>query len=253
MLSVWRFDPDTRVLRTVMSSAQSRPFALLIKSQVATGPLPLDQELGLWCARARRDQVGLLGVATRQRSPARRRERRVLVGHQPRGLPVRRARTRCLKGAVPGAHPPSRLPLLDAGRAGPGCRPAAVEPTCAWNPADPFAGRGSGAPGRDLNAEITRAGIFKLTFRCPPAWEVETVSGGALSHWTELRADGNARSPCTCGADRGHANSFSVTPGRPRRQGHQRLGRAPPRGARRPPSNAVSCWLCRSRACAPGG
>ncbi len=43
----WRFDPDTRKLRVALNPALSRPFALLIRSQVATGPLPYAQSLGL--------------------------------------------------------------------------------------------------------------------------------------------------------------------------------------------------------------
>src|ERR1017187_3828063 len=36
---------------------------------------------------------------------------------------------------------------------------------------------------------ITRAGIFKLSFVMPPGFDVESISGGALSHWTELKTD----------------------------------------------------------------
>src|SRR5207247_2434806 len=47
LVSLWRFDPDTRKLRVSFSAAQSRPFALIIRSQVATGPLPFEQPVGL--------------------------------------------------------------------------------------------------------------------------------------------------------------------------------------------------------------
>src|SRR5208337_110469 len=36
---------------------------------------------------------------------------------------------------------------------------------------------------------ITRAGIFKLSFVMPPGFDVESISGAALSHWTELKTD----------------------------------------------------------------
>ena len=42
-VSLWRFDPDTRKLRVTLNPAQSRPFALLVRSQFATGPLPFEQ------------------------------------------------------------------------------------------------------------------------------------------------------------------------------------------------------------------
>jgi hypothetical protein len=42
-----------------------------------------------------------------------------------------------------------------------------------------------------LNVEITRAGVFKLSFALPTGMDVESISGGALSHWTELKTDTN--------------------------------------------------------------
>ncbi len=37
----------------------------------------------------------------------------------------------------------------------------------------------------DLNVEITRAGIFSLSFALPEGLEVEALTGAALSQWTE--------------------------------------------------------------------
>ena len=39
------------------------------------------------------------------------------------------------------------------------------------------------------NVAITRAGIFKLSFVMPAGFDVEAISGAALSHWTELKTD----------------------------------------------------------------
>jgi hypothetical protein len=39
------------------------------------------------------------------------------------------------------------------------------------------------------NATITRAGIFRLSFVMPDGFDVESISGAALSHWTELKTD----------------------------------------------------------------
>ena len=36
---------------------------------------------------------------------------------------------------------------------------------------------------------ITRAGIFRLSFVMPNGFDVESISGAALSHWTELKTD----------------------------------------------------------------
>ncbi|MGH8630935.1 MAG: hypothetical protein ACREU7_09255, partial [Burkholderiales bacterium] len=40
----------------------------------------------------------------------------------------------------------------------------------------------------NLGATITRAGIFRLSFVLPGVLDVESISGQALSHWTELKA-----------------------------------------------------------------
>src|SRR5205814_1774357 len=41
----------------------------------------------------------------------------------------------------------------------------------------------------NATADITRAGIFRLSFLLPAGLEVESISGAALSHWTELKTD----------------------------------------------------------------
>src|SRR5205823_561855 len=64
IVSLWRFDPDTRKLRINLNPPQSRPFALLIRSQVATGPLPVEQSVGLVSVENAAGQIGLFGVAT---------------------------------------------------------------------------------------------------------------------------------------------------------------------------------------------
>lgn len=44
----------------------------------------------------------------------------------------------------------------------------------------------------DLGVDIRRAGIFEMRFALPSGFEVETVSGAVLSHWTEVM-DGGMR------------------------------------------------------------
>ncbi|MEO7319495.1 MAG: hypothetical protein ABIZ56_10945, partial [Chthoniobacteraceae bacterium] len=64
VVSQWRFDPDTGKLRVNLAPPQSRPFSLLIRSQIATGPLPLTQPVGLISVENSAGQIGLLGVGT---------------------------------------------------------------------------------------------------------------------------------------------------------------------------------------------
>ena len=41
----------------------------------------------------------------------------------------------------------------------------------------------------NLTADITRAGIFRLSFILPTGFDVESVSGQSLSHWSESKTD----------------------------------------------------------------
>ena len=41
----------------------------------------------------------------------------------------------------------------------------------------------------NATVNITRAGIFRLSFVMPAGFDVESISGSALSHWTELKTD----------------------------------------------------------------
>ena len=41
----------------------------------------------------------------------------------------------------------------------------------------------------NATVEITRAGIFRLSFALPAGMDVESIAGKALSHWTELKTD----------------------------------------------------------------
>ena len=41
----------------------------------------------------------------------------------------------------------------------------------------------------DATVTITRAGIFRLSFVMPEGFDVESISGAAMTHWTELKSD----------------------------------------------------------------
>lgn len=185
LVSLWRFDPDTRRLRVTLSAPQSKPFTLVVRSQIATGPLPVEQAAGLLSVVGAAGQVGSVGVATGNEvqldtvaadgftalnledfpggvlEPLR---------NQIAGLTLRRAfRQGDAKGAI----------TLKA---------SAVEPDVRVETQETL----SLSEDRTLLAvnagvTVTRAGIFRLSFVLPAGLDVETISGAALSHWTELR------------------------------------------------------------------
>ncbi|HEX7576474.1 MAG TPA: hypothetical protein VF430_00400, partial [Verrucomicrobiae bacterium] len=187
IVSLWRFDPDARKLRVTLNPAQSRPFALVIRSQVATGTLPFNQRVGLISVENAAAQSGSLGVATgndvqlddvaAENCPSISLEdfpggmAQPLVAQFP-GLTVRRAFR---------YSDPKATALIKA---------SAVEPDVRVETQDTLSlGEDRTVLATTADVTITRAGIFKLSFVMPPGFDVESISGGALSHWTELKTD----------------------------------------------------------------
>ena len=187
IVSLWRFDPDSRKLRVTLNPAQSRPFGLLIRSQVATGPLPFEQSVGLLSVEGAAGQIGLLGVATGnevqldnvsgdQFSPINLEDfpAETIAALQPQipNLTLRRAfRYSDLQGVA-------------------AVKASAVEPDVRVETQDTLSlGEDRTILAANASVNITRAGIFRLSFLLPRGFDVESISGSALSHWTELKED----------------------------------------------------------------
>ena len=187
LVSLWRFDPDARKLRVTLNPSQSRTFALIIRSQVATGTLPFEQSVGLLSLDGAAGQIGLVGVATGNEvqldsvssaafSPINLEDFPVDVASslaaQIPGLTVRRA----FRYADP-----TGTALLKA---------SAVEPDVRVVTQDTLSlGEDRTVLAANATVDITRAGIFRLSFVMPAGFDVESISGAALSHWTELKTD----------------------------------------------------------------
>ena len=185
LVSLWRFDPETRKLRVTLSAQQSKPFALLIRSQIATGPLPMERTTGLLEVIGAAGQVGSVGVATgnevqldevaAETFPAINLEdfpAHVLepLRHHIAGLTLRRAfRQSEEKGTL-------------------SLKASAVEADVRVEAQDTVSlGEDRTLLASTLDVTVTRAGIFRLSFELPAGMDVETISGAALSHWTELK------------------------------------------------------------------
>jgi hypothetical protein len=187
IVSLWRFDPDTRKLKVTLSPAMDRPFSLYILSQVATGTLPFQRSVGLISVEGAQEQSGSLGVATGndvqlddvavENCPAINLDDFPNSTVQPfstqfPGLTVRRAFHYSDTEATA---------LLKA---------SAVEPDVRVVTQDTVSlGEDRTVLASTANVTIKRAGIFKLSFVMPPGFDVESISGVALSQWTELKTD----------------------------------------------------------------
>lgn len=186
MISLWRFDPDTRKLRVTLNPPQSRPFTLIVRSQVAVGPLPFEQTNGLITVNGAAGQLGSVGIATGNEvqldtvtadafSPINLEDFPANVLNPLRaqitGLTLRRAfRYADLKGTV-------------AIKASP------VEPDVRVETQETLSlGEDRTVLAANVAVTVTRAGIFRLSFLLATNLDVESITGPALSHWTELKA-----------------------------------------------------------------
>jgi hypothetical protein len=185
-VSLWRFDPDAHKLRITLKSPQARPFSLLIKSQIATGPLPLEQTLGLLSVLNAANQIGMAGIATgnevqldsataQSLSPINLEDfpADLIARLQPRipGLTLRRA--------FRYAQPAATLSV----------KASAVESDIRVDSQDTLSlGEDRTLLAVRATVGITRAGIFHLSLNLPPGFDVESVSGAALSHWTQSKS-----------------------------------------------------------------
>jgi len=181
----WRFDPDTRLLDLYFEPGFSQPFAFHVRSQVAAKPLPYDQEVSPITLKDAAGQVGLVGVATGPEvqlgdvhaellSPINLEDfpsvlvKQAMVNSKP--LTLRRSfRYSDLEARM-------RLSALPVK---PDVRVATQETLSI--------GEDRVVLASELQVNISRAGIFKLTFEFPEGMDVESLSGTALSHWTEIK------------------------------------------------------------------
>ena len=187
IVSLWRFDPDTRKLRVTLNPAQSRPFTLFIRSQVATGTLPYAQRVGLISVEGAAGQIGLLGVATGGEVQLDNVGVENLSPINLEDFPGRVAQP--LAAQFPGLTVRRAFRYSDP-RATARLEASAVEPDVRVETQDTLSlGEDRAVLASTASVTITRAGIFKLSFVLSPGYDVEAISGAALSHWTELKTE----------------------------------------------------------------
>jgi hypothetical protein len=187
IVSLWRFDPDTRKLRVTLNPAQSRPFALLIRSQVATGTLPFEQRVGLISVDGAAGQIGLLGIATGNEVQL---DDVGAENFSPINLEdFPDAPAQPLAAQFPGLTVRRAFRYSDVSATA-SIKASAVEPDVRVETQDTLSlGEDRTVLASTADVTITRAGIFKLSFVMPAGYDVETISGAALSQWTELKTD----------------------------------------------------------------
>lgn len=187
IVSLWRFDPDTRKLRVTLTPAQSRPFALLVRSQTATGPLPFEQSLGLLVLEQGAGQIGLLGIATGNDVQLDSFDTQMLSPINLEDFPTEPVDSFCERIAGLTVRRAFRYTGTQVAAL---LRASAVEPDVRVETQDTLSlGEDRTVLAANAAVEITRAGIFRLSFVPPAGFDVESISGAALSHWTEVKTE----------------------------------------------------------------
>jgi hypothetical protein len=187
IVSLWRFDPDARKLRITFARPQSRPFTLVVRSQVATSTLPFEQSVGLISVEGAAGQIGLLGIATGN-------EVQLDTVNAENFSPINLEDfpgniTATLAAQIPGLTVRRAFRYSDT-KATASLKASPVEPDVRVETQDTLSlGEDRTVLASSLTVDITRAGIFRLSFVMPMGFDVEAISGAALSHWTELRTD----------------------------------------------------------------
>lgn len=187
LVSLWRFDPEARKLRITLNPAQSRPFALLVRSQIATGPLPLVQSVGLISVDNAAGQIGLAGVATGNEVQLDSVDAEALspINLEDFSSDVLSA----LQTQIPGLTLRRAFRYSDS-TAVASIKASAVEPDVRVETQNTLSlGEDRTVLAVNADVNITRAGIFRLSFVMPAGFDVESISGSALSHWTEAKSD----------------------------------------------------------------
>jgi hypothetical protein len=186
-LAFWRFDPDARLLRASLKPAQVRPFSVAISSQVNTSPLPFEQAAGLPRVQGAAGELGTVAVATGNEVQLDDLQASDLSPINLEDFPnatlapiLARIPELKVRRAWRYVSPDSQLTV----------RASAVEPDVRIESQQTLSlGEDRTLLAANMVVEVIRAGIFKLSFALPPEWEIENVSGPAMSHWTEVRAE----------------------------------------------------------------
>jgi hypothetical protein len=182
----WRFDPTSRALTVDLSAAQTQVFSILIETQSGLGALPAAINLQSLTVAGDAGETNMIGLAFGQEA-------------QPGKITATDLSVVNVEdfdqGLIPVVNKVPRGILHKVYRSASGAgslslQVAPVMPEVRVTSAQELTlGSERILHSATLSVNITRAGIFKLSFKLPDGMEVESLSGGSLSHWTESVQD----------------------------------------------------------------
>ncbi|NNE94188.1 MAG: hypothetical protein HKN23_21275, partial [Verrucomicrobiales bacterium] len=182
-IGAWQFDAETRLLKLTVEPAQSAVFSLDINTQRSLDPLPTDASLAPLMVDGPDGQVGLVALAFGSDA-------------QPETVESQTMSVVNL-GDFDASLVPNEQTVLhrvfrygtDGGDLDVRVAPVAPEVRVTANTVISL-GDERVVLGINFTTEITRAGLFQLSFPLPEGLEVDSLSGDALHHWAELTEDG---------------------------------------------------------------
>ncbi|MEM0898064.1 MAG: hypothetical protein AAGJ79_14400, partial [Verrucomicrobiota bacterium] len=182
-VGAWQFDAEGGVLKLVVEPAQSKVFDIHVTTQRALGTLPAGLEVSPLQVVKAKGEVGLLALAFGPEAQPERIESETLspvnAGDFDPAL---------LKGLAATLHQVFRYGA-EGGTVR--VRVAPVAPEIRVNSQQKLSfGDERIVIAVDFTAEITRSGVFSLSMPLPEGFEIESLTGSALHHWSELRESG---------------------------------------------------------------
>lgn len=183
----WRFDPLSRQLSVEIQPAQSREFSLRVETQRGLEALPSEVQLSSLSVEEDAGEVNMLGLAFGDEAQPGK-----IVVDQLAVVNVDDFDAALIPAVRNGKGQASPLGILHKvyrSNSGTGSLSVQVAPVMpevrVVSSQELSLGSERILLSSVLDATITRAGIFKLSFEVPAGMEVESLSGPALSHWTE--------------------------------------------------------------------
>ncbi len=180
----WQLDADSGRLNLQVEPSQSQAFDVTIETQRGLDPLPVEIDLAPIRVDGAVGEVGLLGIAFGADAQPEKME--------AQGMSVVNLGdfdAKLIQNTQAVLH---RVYRYGADAAKLVARIAAVQPEVRVVSKQVLSlGDERVVLGINFTAEITRAGVFQLSFPLPVGLEVESLSGPALHHWAELSDEGN--------------------------------------------------------------
>lgn len=175
----WRFDADKAELSLAISPAASKPFGVVVRTQRGLDALPATLQLQPLQVKDASGEVGLLAVAFGGSAQPETAESDSLSAVSLTDFPA---------SLLPEPKP-TIYRVYRYGRDGGSLtlKVAPVEPEVRVASKQVLSlGDERVVLGINFVADITRAGLFQLSFPLPDGLEVESLTGDALNHWSEL-------------------------------------------------------------------